>query len=426
MARYSHLLSAALAAVALFSTTVHPRAIKEVEARQDGNHWVDTWTSMPQLVESSNMPPSPFSSGSVLKDATLRQTLHMSVGAEKIKIAISNTFGGSELPITAGSVSLPTGGAAGVSGIQASPLAVLTVGGKSSFTVPKGQVVVSDEIDFPVQAEQMITVSLYSQAGQSGSSITGHPGSRTTSWFVSGNKVNATTFSGTSSVHWYFVSAVQAYVPANTGALVILGDSITDGRGSDDNKNNRWPDLVLARLQASGQTNIAICNQAAGGNRVLHDGLGPPLLSRYQRDALSQPGIKYLMIFEGVNDIGSEATSSSTQTSIGDQLIKAFTQITSDAKKAGLVTIGATITPFGGSGQSYSNPEREKTRQRVNKWILAKGNFDHVVDFAAAVESKSAASQLDSKYDGGDHLHPNAAGYRAMADAFPLDIFKQT
>jgi hypothetical protein len=212
---------------------------------------------MPQLVEQNNMPPSPFvtcpmplshlscrlmqmqSSGSVLKDATLRQTLHMSVGAPKIKLTISNTFGGSDLPITAGSVGLPTSGAAGVSGIQASPQAPITVGGKASFVVPRGQVVTSDEIDFAVAAQSMISVSLYSQAGQSGSSITGHPGSRTTSWFASGNRVNATTMAGTASVHWYFVSGVQAYVPAGTGSLVVLGDSITDGRGSEDNKNNR-------------------------------------------------------------------------------------------------------------------------------------------------------------------------------------------
>lgn len=137
-----------------------------------------------------------------MKDATLRQTLHMSVGAPKIKVVISNTFGGSDLPFTAGTVALPAGGAAGVSSIQAAPLASITVGGKSSFTVPKGQVVISDEIAFSVEAQSMITVSLYSQQGQSGSSITGHPGSRTTSWFVSGDKVNTTSISGTSSVHW--------------------------------------------------------------------------------------------------------------------------------------------------------------------------------------------------------------------------------
>ena len=218
---------------------------------------------------------------------------------------------------------------------------------------------------------QMITVSLYSQAGQSGSSITGHPGSRTTSWFGKGNQVNSTTFSGgASTAHWYFVSAVQAYVPKETNSLIILGDSITDGRGSTDNANNRWPDLVLARLQSSNHSNIAVCNQAAGGNTVLSGGLGPTLLSRYNRDAITQPGAKYVMIFEGVNDIGSAADSAGTQSSIGDNLIKAFTQIAGDAKKAGLITIGATITPFcapSASQQSYTGKNREAARQKVNK-----------------------------------------------------------
>lgn len=230
------LVSVVLTAFALIPTPSNARALNQ---RQDENHWVTTWTSMPQLVESNNMPPSQFvselprvstvhslthsqSSGGVLKDATLRQTFHMTVGAPKIKIAISNTFGGSDLPITAGSVGLPAGGAAGVSAIEASPLAAITVGGKASFTVPRGQVVVSDEINFQVKAQQNIAVScteprvksrnssadlllqfiVYSQAGQSGSSITGHPGSRTTSWFVKGNAVNTTNISGTSSVHW--------------------------------------------------------------------------------------------------------------------------------------------------------------------------------------------------------------------------------
>ncbi|KAF1937327.1 SGNH hydrolase, partial [Clathrospora elynae] len=409
---YSSVLSATFATLSIFAPAVSGLAIEHIDKRQDGYHWINTWTSMPQLVESSNMPPSPFSSGGVLKDATLRQTLHMSVGAPKIKITISNTFGGSELPITAGSVGLPAGSAAGVSGIQASPLAAITVGGKSSFTVPKGQVVTSDEIDIEVKPQSMITVSLYSQQGQSGSSITGHPGSRTTSWFVSGDKVNATNFSGTSSVHWYFVSAIQAYVPTDTHSLTILGDSITDGRGSDDNKNNRWPDLVLARLQKSNQTNVAVCNQAAGGNTVLTGGLGPTLLTRYKRDAIDQPGVKWVIVFEGVNDIGGSANSAGTQTSIGDQLIKAFTQIVADTKKAGYVTIGATITPL---GNSYAGSEREKTRKRVNEWILESKAFDYTVDLASIVANKNDPEQLDTRYNGGDGLHPNGAGYQAIA-----------
>ncbi|QRC90572.1 hypothetical protein JI435_000900 [Parastagonospora nodorum SN15] len=401
---YIPALAAAFATLAVLSPRAHGRAIETVESRQEGFHWVNTWTSMPQLVEPGNMPPAPFSSGGVLKDATLRQTLHMSVGASKIKLAISNTFGTSDLPITAGSVSLPLGGAAGVSSIQASPLAPITVGGKSSFTVPRGQVVITDEIEFQVKPQIMLTVSLYSQQGQSGSSITGHPGSRTTSWFASGNKVNATSFSGTQSVHWYFVSAVQAYVPADTGALLILGDSITDGRGSDDNKNNRWPDLLLARLQATNHSTLAVNNQAAGGNTVLSGGLGPPLLTRYKRDAIDQPGVKYLMIFEGVNDIGGKC------------------QQRKHPDDPGYTTIGGTIAPFGGN--SYQGTEREKTRVKVNKWILESGTFDHTVDLAGILASKSNPAMLDKKFDSGDGLHPSVVGYQAVADGFPIDIFK--
>lgn len=210
---------------------------------------------------------------------------------------------------------------------------------------------------------------------------------------------------------------MQVYVPTTSSALVIIGDSITDGRGSDDNKNNRWPDLLLARMQAGNASHVGVCNQAAGGNCVLSQCLGPSVVSRYKRDALEQPGIKYLMIFEGVNDIGNGGAASS----IAQQLISAFKQITADAKKAGLITIGGTITPFGGS--SYAGSDKESARKTVNDWIKQKGNFDFVADFAAAIENKNSPSQLASQYNGGDSLHPNVAGYQAMANAFPLEVF---
>jgi lysophospholipase L1-like esterase len=182
----------------------------------------------------------------------------------------------------------------------------------------------------------------------------------------------------------------------------------------------RWPDLLLARMQKNGITNIGVNNQAAGGNAVLSGGLGPTLLSRYKRDSLEQQGVKYVMIFEGVNDIGNSGTDSGTQTRLGDQLINAFKQIVADCKKAGFITIGATITPFGGSGQSYANPARDATRQKVNQWIMTSGTFDAVVDFAGII---GQGANLKSQYDGGDHLHPNVAGYQEIADKFPLDIF---
>lgn len=380
---------------------------------------------MPQLVESSNLPPSPFQGSSMFKDATLRQTVHLSVGVERIRFQISNTFGGSDLPVTAASLALPAGGKAGVNGIDATSLVGLTFNGSSSTIVPKGQVVYTDAVNFKAPAQSVITVTLYSQAGQSGNSITGHPGSRTTSWMQQGNHVNASTVTGASTAHWYFLSAVEAWAPASTSALVILGDSITDGRGSTDNANNRWPDLVLAKMQKSGVANVGVDNQAAGGNTVLTGGLGPPLMQRYKRDLLQTAGVKYAIIFEGVNDIGGGSIDSSTQTRIGDQLISSFKQIASDAHKAGIAVFAATITPFGGNGQSYSNPTREATRQRVNNWILGggDGSFDAAIDFAKILADPGNRANLASQYDSGDHLHPNPAGYQAIADAFPLTIF---
>ncbi|SPQ21575.1 00621136-af97-4f0b-b8c0-09cb37276600 [Thermothielavioides terrestris] len=402
----------------------------------DDWHWVATWTSMPQLVEQSNMPPSPFTGGGgVFKDATLRQTLHLSVGAERLRIQISNTFGGSDLPITAATIALPTGDKPGSASIDTSTLKPLTFNnGSASITIPRGQVAYTDPIDFSVAAQANIAVTLYSQPGQSGSSITGHPGSRTTSHMQAGNHASAATLSGGSSTkHWYFLSAVEAWSPPTTGALVVLGDSISDGRGSTDDANNRWPDLLLARLQkassssSSSGTNlsqIAVVNEAAGGNAVLSGGLGPTLLSRYKRDALQVAGVRWVLVFEGVNDIGGAATDAGTQAGVASRLEQAFAQIARDCKAAGLRTIGATITPFGGSGQAYSNPTRQQTREKVNDWILTSGTFDETVDFAAIVADKSVKSQLARQYDSGDHLHPNVAGYQAIADGFPLDVFQ--
>jgi hypothetical protein len=197
----------------------------------------------------------------MFRDATLRQTLHMSIGADRIRIQFSNTFGGSDLPITAASVAIPTGTGIGVNGIDTKTLMGLTFDGASSATIPRGQVLYSDPVDFKIEPQSMLTVTMYTQAGQASNKITGHPGSRTTSWMQQGNKVNETTVTGGNTKHWYvisatfanygrvptgtngifryFLTAVEAWAPKDTTALIILGDSITDGRGSDDDHNNR-------------------------------------------------------------------------------------------------------------------------------------------------------------------------------------------
>ncbi|KAK8068938.1 hypothetical protein PG994_005554, partial [Apiospora phragmitis] len=393
-----------------------------LQARQDDDaHWVASWTSMPQLVEQNNLPPASFrSGGAVFKDATLRQSLHLSIGAERFRFQISNTFGGSALPVTAASVALSAGNKAGVNSIETATLHGLTFNGSESVSIPRGQVVYSDPVDIKAAAQSMVTLSLYTQAGQSGSSITGHPGSRTTSWMQQGNHVNACQYEAL-----VFRIRGRCLGADNDVGSGYPGDSITDGRGSTDDANNRWPDLLLANMQKSNLTNIGVNNQAAGGNAVLAGGLGPPLLQRYKRDLLQASGVKYCLLFEGVNDIGSGSPDSGTQQRIGDQLIAAFKQIASDAHKAGLRVFAATITPFGGNGQSYSNPTREATRQRVNKWILGggDGSFNLTIDFAKSVANSGNPGTLATQYDSGDHLHLNPAGYQAIADAFPLDIF---
>ncbi|KAF2663489.1 SGNH hydrolase [Microthyrium microscopicum] len=376
-----------------------------------GTHWVATWTSMQQQVEPGNMPPSPFSGSSVFRDATIRQTVHVSIGASRIRVQISNVFGSSPLPISAATVALTAGNRAGVNGIETNTLQALTFGGSASTTVAAGSTVYSDPVGISVKPASMLSISLFSQAGQSGSHITGHPGSRTTSWMQSGNHVNASTVSGAKTEHWYWLSAVEAWAPASDGALMILGDSITDGRGSTDNANNRWPDLLVARLQKNGHGNIGVNNQAAGGNAVLRGGLGPPLLQRYKRDALQQQGVKWVLVFEGVNDIGASGSA--------EQLISAFTTIVKDCKAAGLKVFGATIPPF--KGNSYSSSAHEATREKVNHWILTSKTYDAVVDFSKMISQGDA---LGSRYNSGDGLHPSVAGYQAMADGFPLDIFK--
>ncbi|KAH7881668.1 SGNH hydrolase-type esterase domain-containing protein [Lentinula edodes] len=397
--------------------------------------WINSWTSMPQLTESTNLPNPPFNgSAAVFVNSTLRQTLHMSVGGTQIRVRFSNVFGVNNLDITAATIALPLDGAPGASAIDTKTLKSLTFSGNTSFSIPNGALVVSDPVDFPIQSLSTLAVTIYLQDGQNGFSVTSHPGSRTTTWMSFGNLVtasNITSVSATSVEHWYFISAVEVWSNSpSSSAFAIIGDSITDGRGSDDNKNNRWPDLVLARMQQNeGTSGISVSNQAAGGNRVLADGLGPNALGRIDRDVLAQSGVKYAMIFEGVNDIGVADPSEESQTLIGDLLISAYKQIVTRIHTFGIPVFAATITPFGSPPnttiQPYSNPVREATRQRVNAYIRTPGSFDHFIDFDKVVADPNNPSQLNPAFNSGDFLHPNVSGYEAMANSFPLDIFEE-
>ncbi|HTI25317.1 MAG TPA: SGNH/GDSL hydrolase family protein [Kutzneria sp.] len=389
------------------------------------SRWVDTWTAMPQLTEPANMPPPPFTQPNlVLADSTVRQTVHVSTGGRQLRLQLSNAFGGADLPVTAVSVALPADGKAGVSAIRPGTSRTVTFAGQPSVTIPVGALAVSDPVDLPVAPTSNLAVTLYLATGQASSNITSHPGSRTTSYLVAGNHSGDTDLPGATPVdHWYFLSAVEVAADPHNAGVAIVGDSITDGRGSTTNGNDRWPNELEARLQAAG-TGVSVLNQAAGGNRVLHDGLGPNALGRFDRDVLAQDGINWAMVFEGVNDIGTAAADPTAQHQVVRDLIAAYQQMVTRAHAHGIRFYGATITPFGGN--SYDDPTgyREAARQSVNTWIRTSHAFDAVVDFDRVARDPAHPTQLLPAYDTGDHLHLNPAGYRALGQAVPLALFR--
>ncbi|KXX82836.1 hypothetical protein MMYC01_200570 [Madurella mycetomatis] len=404
------------------------------------DHWVDIWASMPQEVEPHNLPSAPYNgSTGVFQNTTLRQTIYLTQDASTIRLHFSNAFGGSDLPITAATVALPANGTAGSSAIRPETLKQVTFSGQRSFLVPNGALVVSDPLRIPIKAQTSLTVTVYLASGQAGHRITGHPGSRTTSWLAPGDLVSAAdvgSVAGAQSIdRWFLLSAVEAWLPRSHAALAVVGDSITDGRGSTTNGNDRWPDQLLKRFQTSRHHprrhtsislgDIAVINQAAGGNRVLADGLGPNALGRLGRDVLAHSGIRYALVFEGVNDLGTAAATAASQRDVADRLVRAYDQMITRLHAAGIAVFGATITPMSGPGQAYGEPAREAARQRVNAWIRESGRFDAVVDFDAAVRDPRNGTQLLPEYDTGDYLHLNPAGYRAMAEAVDLGLFSK-
>jgi len=392
-------------------------------------HWVGVWAAAPQLTEPSNMPPAPFTNGNlVFADSTVRQSIHVTVGGRFIRLRFSNAYGGADLPITNISVARPAGGAAGVSAIDQSTSQTVTFDGRTAIDIPVGAQMVSDPLDFPVATNSNLTVTIYMSAGQASSSITSHPGSRTNTYMLAGNHLNDGDLPGAASVaHWYFLSGLEALEPGNTAAVDVVGDSLTDGRGSTTNGDDKWTDQLFNRLQSNpGTRSLTVLNQGLGGNRILNDGLGPNVLARFDRDVLAQSGAKWLIVWEGVNDIGTAPATEADQKQVAADIIAAYQQIITRAHAAGIRVYGATITPFGGN-DPYDDPTgfREEARQTVNTWIRTSHQFDAVLDFDAAVRDPANPRQINPTFDVGDHLHMTPAGYGAIAAAVPVNLFKQ-
>jgi lysophospholipase L1-like esterase len=227
--------------------------------------------------------------------------------------------------------------------------------------------------------------------------------------------------------HWFQISEIDVQTTGYAGTIVVLGDSITDGHGATTNGNDRWTDVLATRLQASPQTrNIGVSNQGIGGNHLLTDGLGPNALSRFDRDVLAPAGVRWLIVFEGVNDLGELARTAEVppadHAALVERVLAAYRQLIERAHTHNLRVFGATITPYAGSDYYHPSPTSEADRQAVNQWI--RGHFDAVLDFDAIVRDHAHPDQLRAAFDSGDHLHPSPAGYKAMAESISLTEFQ--
>ncbi|TDC86526.1 SGNH/GDSL hydrolase family protein, partial [Nonomuraea deserti] len=311
---------------------------------------------------------------------------------------------------------------AGVSAIRPGTARPVTFSGRPFAVVPVGAQVVSDPLDLAPAPGSVLTVTLHLAGGQASEDVTSHPGSRTTSYLAAGDHVTAADLPGATPVdHWYFLSALEVWSEPGTAALVLLGDSLTDGRGSTTNRNDRWPDRLFDRLGAA--AGVAVANQAAGGNRLLDDGLGPSGLARLDRDVLAQSGVRWLIVLAGVNDIGTAPATRPAQKRVAEDLIAAYEQIIVRAHAHDIRVYGGTLTPFGGNIPYDDAPgHREAARQTVNDWIRGGGRFDAVVDFDRAARDPAVPRRLLAALDLGDHLHLNPAGHRALAGAVPAGL----
>jgi lysophospholipase L1-like esterase len=361
------------------------------------------------------------------KDATLRQLVRVSVGGTRLRIRLSNAFGTSPLEIAG--VSVARAVSPDSSWIAPSTARSVTFAGEQTVTIPAGADFVSDPVTMNVPALDTLAVSL--RLPELPKLQTGHPGSRATSYVAPGNQLAAAQLQSAVPVeHWYFLSEVDVAPPAPAAAIAILGDSITDGHGVETNTNQRWTDFLIDRLKATRATrSLAVLNLGIGGNQVVDDGLGPNAVARFGRDVLSRSGVRYLIILEGVNDLGvltrDHPVSAAEHQAFVRRLLAGYAQIVARARDRGIKVIGATIMPYGGSGYYHPGPPSEADRQTVNRWIRDTGHVDAIIDFDALLRDPARPERLRKEFDS-DGLHPSVAGYKAMGDAVPLALFRRS
>lgn len=386
-------------------------------------HWIATWSpsasalaSRPEAGLPDRVPSYP--------NRTLREVVHTTLGGDSVRVRISNQYG--DHPLHIGEVRVAIRGA----GPNAQPGSsrAITFGGESGVTVGAGASVISDAAPYDVPALTDLLVSLY--LPDSARTSTRHTlGLQTNYVSTAGNFADSTDFPVSATVgQWIFLSGVDVTNPAGQGAIIAFGNSITDGSHSTPDANRRWPDDLARRLLGTpGAPQYSVVNAGISGNRVLNPKSGPSALERFDRDVLDQPGARYVIILEGINDIGHANSSTTSVDSVSaKQVIFGLHQLAQRAHERGLVVYGATLTPFEGADQNhYYSVQSEARRDSVNAWIRTGGAFDGVIDFDAVMRDPAHPLRFLPAYDA-DHLHPNDAGYAAMAAAIDLALFGRT
>ncbi|GAC1415341.1 MAG: SGNH/GDSL hydrolase family protein [Acidobacteriaceae bacterium] len=386
---------------------------------QQPGEWVTTWASAQMKADGPiALAPGP------LEDLTIRQIVHLSAGGTALRIRLSNAFGDGPLRIDSAHIAIAR--RAGQSAVDPKTDLTVSFATQSSVEVPQGADFFSDPVPLalPPMADLAVTLHLTAAPAQE----TSHPGSRATSFVVHG-AANATfELPNVRKVeHWYFLSAVDVLSPVPAAAIAVLGDSITDGRGSTTDGNNRWPDILAQRLLASvGSPATSVLNLGIGGNRVLHDGLGPNSLARFDRDILSHSGVRTLVVLEGINDLGTLTRSAlatpEEHAALVHSLVAVYTQMIERAHTHGIKAIGATIMPDGAFALYHPDSANEADRTAVNTWIRSPGHFDGVIDFDLITRDPLHPDRLQPTYDSGDHIHLSPAGYTAMGNAAAIVV----
>lgn len=409
-------LSALAAVLAAQGVWAQPPAIE---------HWVGTWSTAdvvrpPARPPAAGQPQQPQQAAVTIKNQTLREIVHVSLGGSRARLVLSNVFGTAPLSVGAAQVALRNS----ESDIVAGSGRPVTFGGRTSVTIPAGAEMFSDPVNLTIAPMSDLVIDVFIPDDLSEANLTSHFGANQTNYISkTGNFAGAAEFPVASTTQsWFFLERVEVTAPDQVGALIAFGDSITDGTRSTANTNSRWPDVLAKRLLAKPGNVRGVLNAAIAGNRLLTEAVIPfgiNALARFDRDIIEQTGATHVIVLEGINDIGMARQPPGPS---AEDLIAAHEQIVARAHAQGLKIFGATLTPF--EGAAYFTPEGELKRQAFNKWMRTGKVYDAVIDFDAVVHDPQNPAKILPRFDSGDHLHPNDAGYEAMGNAIDLKLFE--